>query len=120
MKTRAIISILLTLVLSVTAIAQDTDRIDPKLTNTPLPTYVIRNARIVTVSGADIENGMLVIINGRIAQVASMNVHGSCRRAGDRWPRTDCLSRHDRSRHQHGPCRSSDRRTRNDGHNGTR
>ncbi len=67
MKTRVIISILLTLVLSATAIAQDTDRIDPKLTNTPLPTYVIRNARIVTVSGPDIENGMLVIINGRIA-----------------------------------------------------
>ena len=74
MKTRVITSILLTLVLSATAIAQDTDRIDPKLTNTPLPTYVIRNARIVTVSGPDIENGMLVIINGRIAQVASMNV----------------------------------------------
>jgi imidazolonepropionase-like amidohydrolase len=71
MKTRSIISILLTLVLSATAIAQDTDRIDPKLTNTPLPTYVIRNARIVTVSGADIENGTLVISNGRIAAVGA-------------------------------------------------
>jgi imidazolonepropionase-like amidohydrolase len=71
MKTRVIISILLTFVLSATAIAQDTDRIDPKLTNTPLPTYVIRNARIVTVSGADIENGTLVISNGRIAAVGA-------------------------------------------------
>ncbi|MFY9619467.1 MAG: amidohydrolase family protein [Pyrinomonadaceae bacterium] len=57
--------------LSGKAIAQDTDRIDPKLTNTPLPTYVIRNARIVTVSGADIENGTLVISNGRIAAVGA-------------------------------------------------
>ncbi|HEX6188123.1 MAG TPA: amidohydrolase family protein [Pyrinomonadaceae bacterium] len=71
MKTRVIISILLSLMLSATAIAQDTDRIDPKLTNTPLPTYVIRNARIVTVSGADIENGTLVISNGRIAAVGA-------------------------------------------------
>ena len=71
MKTRVITSILLALVLSATAIAQDTDRIDPKLTNTPLPTYVIRNARIVTVSGADIENGTLVISNGRIAAVGA-------------------------------------------------
>ena len=71
MKNRLIISILLTLVVSATAIAQDTDRIDARLTNTPLPTYVIRNARIVTVSGADIENGTLVISNGRIAAVGA-------------------------------------------------
>lgn len=74
MKTRVIFSILLALVLFGSAVAQDTDRIDAKLTNTPLPTYVIRNVRIVTVSGADIENGMLVISNGIIDQVASMNV----------------------------------------------
>ncbi|HEV8140751.1 MAG TPA: amidohydrolase family protein [Pyrinomonadaceae bacterium] len=54
---------------SMTAIAQDTDRIDPQLTNTPLPTYVIRNARIVTVSGAEIENGTVVISGGKIAAV---------------------------------------------------
>ena len=71
MKTQVIISILLTLVLSATLVAQDTDRIDPKLTNTPLPTYVIRNARIVTVSGPDIENGTLVISNGRITAVGT-------------------------------------------------
>ena len=56
---------------SMTAIAQDTDRIDPQLTNTPLPTYVIRNARIVTVSGAEIENGTVVISGGKIAAVGS-------------------------------------------------
>jgi imidazolonepropionase-like amidohydrolase len=51
------------------AIAQDTDRIDPQLTNTPLPAYVIRNARIVTVSGAEIENGSVVISEGKISAV---------------------------------------------------
>src|SRR5437588_8388876 len=51
--------------------AQDTDRIDPQLANTPAPTYVIRNARIVTVSGADIENGMLVISGGHITAVGA-------------------------------------------------
>lgn len=71
MKTRVIISILLILVVSATALAQETDRIDASLTNTPLPTYVIRNARIVTVTGADIENGTLVISNGRIAAVGA-------------------------------------------------
>ncbi|CAN5444616.1 amidohydrolase [soil metagenome] len=34
-------------------------------------TYVIRNARIVTVSGADIENGSVVIRDGKIAQVGA-------------------------------------------------
>lgn len=51
--------------------AQDTDRTDAQMTNTPLPTYVIRNARIVTVSGAEIEGGSLVISQGRIAAVGS-------------------------------------------------
>src|SRR5438105_12856931 len=51
--------------------AQDTDRIDAQLTNTPAPTYVIRNARIVTVSGADIENGTIVVSGGRITAVGS-------------------------------------------------
>jgi imidazolonepropionase-like amidohydrolase len=54
-----------------TVVAQDTDRIDPQLTNTPLPTYVIRNARIVTVSGAEIENGTVVISGGKIAAVGA-------------------------------------------------
>src|SRR5437660_9431031 len=51
--------------------AQDTDRPDAQMTNTPLPTYVIRNARIVTVSGADIEGGSIVVSNGRISAVGA-------------------------------------------------
>ncbi|MDT5158607.1 MAG: hypothetical protein QOC61_203 [Acidobacteriota bacterium] len=51
--------------------AQDADKPDPQFTNTPAPTYVIRNARIVTVSGADIEGGTVVISNGRIASVGA-------------------------------------------------
>ena len=54
-----------------TVVAQDTDRIDPQLTNTPLPTYVIRNAHIVTVSGAEIDNGTIVISGGKIAAVGA-------------------------------------------------
>ena len=64
-------AVLLSPALRTTAIAQDTDRIDPQLTNTPLPTYVIRNARIVTVSGAEIENGTVVISDGKIAAVGA-------------------------------------------------
>ncbi|MGI8919947.1 MAG: amidohydrolase family protein [Pyrinomonadaceae bacterium] len=37
----------------------------------PRGTFVIRNARIVTVSGADIENGTVVIREGKIAAVGS-------------------------------------------------
>jgi imidazolonepropionase-like amidohydrolase len=51
--------------------AQDPDRTDAQMTNTPAPTYVIRNARIITVSGADIENGTLVISGGRITAVGA-------------------------------------------------
>jgi imidazolonepropionase-like amidohydrolase len=51
--------------------AQDTDRTDPQMTNTPPPTYFIRNARVVTVSGADIENGAVVISGGRITAVGA-------------------------------------------------
>ena len=41
----------------------------------PRGTYVIRNARIVTVSGADIENGSIVIRDGKIEAVGtSVNV----------------------------------------------
>jgi len=51
--------------------AQDTDRTDASMTNTPLPTYVIRGARVVTVSGADIENATVVITGGRISAVGA-------------------------------------------------
>lgn len=50
---------------------QDTGRTDAQMTNTPAPTYVIRNARIVTVSGADIDNGTLVISGGLITAVGA-------------------------------------------------
>lgn len=51
--------------------AQDTDRTDASMTNTPLPTYVIRGAHVVTVSGADIENATIVVTNGRISAVGA-------------------------------------------------
>jgi imidazolonepropionase-like amidohydrolase len=51
--------------------AQDTDRTDASMTNTPLPTYVIRGARVVTVSGADIENATVVVTGGRISAVGA-------------------------------------------------
>jgi imidazolonepropionase-like amidohydrolase len=57
--------------LPLAARAQDTDRTDASMTNTPLPTYVIRGARVVTVSGADIENATVVISNGRISAVGA-------------------------------------------------
>ena len=63
--------VLVSVIFSGTAIAQDTDRTDAQLSNTPAPTYVIRNARIVTVSGADIENGAVVISDGKIAAVGA-------------------------------------------------
>src|SRR5919107_3682253 len=51
--------------------AQDPVRPDPSMTDTPAPTYAIRGARVVTVSGADIENATVVISNGRIAAVGA-------------------------------------------------
>ena len=51
--------------------AQDTDRTDPSMTNTPPPTYVIRGAHVVTVSGADIDNATIVITGGRISAVGT-------------------------------------------------
>jgi imidazolonepropionase-like amidohydrolase len=51
--------------------AQDTDRPDPNMSDTPAPVYVIRNARVVTVSGAEMDNATVVISNGRIAAVGA-------------------------------------------------
>src|ERR1044071_9699731 len=51
--------------------AQDTDRTDPSMTNTPPPTYVIRGAHVVTVSGADMDNASVVITGGRISAVGT-------------------------------------------------
>jgi imidazolonepropionase-like amidohydrolase len=48
------------------------DIVSPAQQETSTPgTYVIRNARIVTVSGADVENGTLVISDGKIASVGA-------------------------------------------------
>jgi imidazolonepropionase-like amidohydrolase len=71
MMKKPLFACVLSTLVCVGALAQDTDRVDPQLTNTPAPTYVIRNARIVTVSGAEIENGTLVISGGRIAAVGA-------------------------------------------------
>lgn len=54
--------------------AQQTNSPSVATMNAPLGTYVIRNARIVTVSGADIDNGTLVVRNGRIEAVGAGNV----------------------------------------------
>jgi imidazolonepropionase-like amidohydrolase len=67
----ALAAALLALPLAAPARAQDTDRTDASMTNTPAPTYVIRNARVVTVSGADIDVGAVVISGGRITAVGA-------------------------------------------------
>ncbi|MBV8855474.1 MAG: amidohydrolase family protein [Acidobacteria bacterium] len=77
MKTRRFSSLNVTLLaaalclLSSTARAQDTDRTDPSMTNTPPPTYVIRGAHVVTVSGAALDNATVVIEGGRISAVGA-------------------------------------------------
>jgi imidazolonepropionase-like amidohydrolase len=48
------------------------DIVSPAQLETSAPgTYVIRNARVVTVSGADVENGTVVISDGKIASVGA-------------------------------------------------
>ncbi len=49
----------------------------------PRGTFVIRNARIVTVSGADIENGSIVIRDGKIEAVGA-----TCQRSRGRANRS--------------------------------
>jgi imidazolonepropionase-like amidohydrolase len=70
----AALAVLLLLASFVNAAAQDI--VSPTVQETAPPgAYVIRNARIVTVSGSDIENGSLVISGGRITALgASVNV----------------------------------------------
>ncbi|HWW76459.1 MAG TPA: amidohydrolase family protein [Pyrinomonadaceae bacterium] len=70
-RSAALLAAALLLVLPFAARAQDTDRTDPSMTNTPAPTYVIRGARVVTVSGAEMENASVVISGGRIAAVGA-------------------------------------------------
>ncbi len=52
-----------------TSRAQQSSSVTVQTMSSAPGTYVIRNARIVTVSGADIENGTLVLRDGRIAAV---------------------------------------------------
>jgi imidazolonepropionase-like amidohydrolase len=70
-KSVAFVAVAVLALLPLVARAQDTDRTDAQMTNTPAPTYVIRNARIITVSGADIEGGALVISGGRITALGA-------------------------------------------------
>lgn len=51
--------------------AQQTGSVSVQTMNVAPGTYVIRNARIVTVSGPDIDNGTLVLRNGRIEAVGT-------------------------------------------------
>ncbi|MDQ3685027.1 MAG: amidohydrolase family protein [Acidobacteriota bacterium] len=68
--------LLATLLIALTSIAeaQQTGSVSVGTMSTPPGTYVIRNARIVIVSGAEIDNGTLVIRNGRIEAVGAGNV----------------------------------------------
>lgn len=55
--------------------AQQSTSVTVQTMNAPPATYVIRNARIVTLAGADIEGGTIVLRNGRIEAVgAGVNV----------------------------------------------
>jgi imidazolonepropionase-like amidohydrolase len=51
--------------------AQDPVRPDPSMTNTSAPPYAIRGARVVTVSGAELDNATVVISNGLISAVGA-------------------------------------------------
>jgi imidazolonepropionase-like amidohydrolase len=63
---------LLMLLLPVAASAQQaSSTMGPQFMSGTPGTYAIRNARIVTVSGADIEGGTIVISDGRIAAVGA-------------------------------------------------
>ena len=69
---RALITILVALMFAAVVIAQQIG--NPTAQEGVMPprgTFVIRNAHIVTVSGADIENGTLVIRDGKIEAVGS-------------------------------------------------
>src|SRR4051812_5395459 len=60
------------ILLSVTAVAQQIGNpTNQQGVVPPRGTFVIRNARIVTVSGADIENGSVVIRDGKIEAVGA-------------------------------------------------
>ncbi|HYY43065.1 MAG TPA: hypothetical protein VE775_10060, partial [Pyrinomonadaceae bacterium] len=65
-------ALLLTLVAAASAFAQQaSSNMGPDFMDGRPGTYVIRNAHIVTVSGADIDNGTIVIRDGRIQAVGA-------------------------------------------------
>jgi imidazolonepropionase-like amidohydrolase len=71
----AALTILTLLLMLTVAAAQQIGETTQYGVNPPRGTYAIRNAHIVTVSGADIENGTVVIRDGKIAAVgANVNV----------------------------------------------
>ena len=72
----------------------------------PRGTFAIRNARIVTVSGPDIENGTVVIRDGKIEAVGT-NVSVPAWGANNRWAWSFRLSWNDRRWHKHGTRGSS-------------
>ncbi|HEX8476348.1 MAG TPA: amidohydrolase family protein [Pyrinomonadaceae bacterium] len=53
------------------ATAQQSVGVSVQTMSTPPATYVIRNARVVTLAGADIEGGTIVIRNGRIEAIGA-------------------------------------------------
>ncbi|HJR08765.1 MAG TPA: amidohydrolase family protein [Pyrinomonadaceae bacterium] len=71
---RRVVAVVLTvlMLLPVAASAQQaSSTMGPQFMSGTPGTYAIRNARIVTVSGADIENGTVVIRDGKIAAVGA-------------------------------------------------
>ncbi len=62
---------LLCLMANTVAAQQASSLMGPQFMNGVPGTYAIRNARVVTVSGAEIEGGTVVISNGRIAAVGT-------------------------------------------------
>lgn len=68
----ACLALVAALPLGFSPVASAQDIVSPMQLETSAPgTYVIRNARIVTVSGQEIENGTLVISDGKIASVGA-------------------------------------------------
>lgn len=78
MKNRYTLLVVASLVLTFTAIASGQQILNPTTQMGVLPargTFAIRNVKVVTVSGADIENGTVVIRDGKIEAVGtSVNV----------------------------------------------
>lgn len=68
---KRLFALLLTFAFALTTHAQQPVTNKDVALDLPVQSYVIRNARIITVSGAEIDNGSLVITNGRIAALGA-------------------------------------------------